>query len=85
MSRLLRITLSAALGLGVVAAAIALGDAGVFVSPPETVAEEFARKVVTGRYDVAMADVVREGLPRNKQIDMGWRGAWAPPLKWRPD
>ena len=60
MSRLLRIALIAALGLGVVGAAIAVGDAGLFVSPPEMVAEEFARKVVTGRYVVAMRHVVRE-------------------------
>jgi hypothetical protein len=44
-----------ALGMAVVAAVVIVGeDTTTFVSPPEAVAEEFTRKLATGRYDMAL-------------------------------
>lgn len=44
-----------ALALAVVAGVVIGGhDTTVFVSPPEAVAEEFTRKLATGRYDMAL-------------------------------
>ena len=55
MRDLLSIALVTAIGLGVVAAAVGPGDDRLlFVSPPEVVAEEFVRKLATGRYDRAV-------------------------------
>ena len=47
---------AAALALAVVAGVVFGGhDTTVLVSPPENVAEDFTRKLATGRYDVALA------------------------------
>lgn len=44
-----------AIALAVVAAVVIAGDdRTLFVSPPEAVAEEFTRKLATGRYDMAL-------------------------------
>jgi hypothetical protein len=43
--------------LGVVFAALALGDASTTVPPPESVAEQFARQIAARRYDRALEHV----------------------------
>jgi hypothetical protein len=50
--------------MGVIAAMVFAGhDTTLFVPPPENVAEEFTRKLATGRYDVALAHLERNGPP----------------------
>jgi hypothetical protein len=56
MKDVLPIVLVIAATLGLLAVAVGVGhDAGTLVSPPEAVAEQFARKLAGGRYDVASA------------------------------
>ena len=55
MKALLWLAAATMLSLGVVAIAVGPGhDTTIFVSPPEVVAEEFVRKLATGRYDRAV-------------------------------
>lgn len=50
--------LASGLALAVVAGVVIAGhDTTMFVPPPEAVAEEFTRKLATGRYDVALAEL----------------------------
>jgi hypothetical protein len=50
-----RLAAATALALAFVAGVVIAGhDTTVFVSPPENVAEEFTRKLATGRYDMAL-------------------------------
>jgi len=56
MKDLLPIVLVTAIALGLVGVAVVVGhDTSTLVSPPEAVAEQFARKLAGGRYDVASA------------------------------
>jgi hypothetical protein len=56
MKDLLPIVLVTTVALGLVGVAVVVGrDTSTLVSPPEAVAEQFARKLAGGRYDVASA------------------------------
>ena len=55
MKALLWLAIATSLSLGLVALAVGPGhDTTIFVSPPDVVAEEFVRKLATGRYDRAV-------------------------------
>ena len=61
MKDLLPLVLVSAVALGVVAAAVGLAhDTTTLVSPPESVAEQFVRKLARGRYDVARQHLVQD-------------------------
>jgi hypothetical protein len=46
--------------LGALALAVAAGDKGTFVPPPESVSESFVRQLTTGRYDRALPFLSRQ-------------------------
>ena len=54
MKSLLNVVLVTAVALGTSFAAVVVGDPTLAVPPPESVGEQFARDVVTRRYDRAM-------------------------------
>ena len=55
MKDVLSLVAAVAAAFGIVAAVVIAGDdTTLFVSPPEAVAEEFTRKLATGRYDRAV-------------------------------
>jgi hypothetical protein len=58
MKEILLLGVVIALALVIVGVSVFAGhDTSLFVSPPEAVCEDFARKVVTGRYDRAIKHV----------------------------
>jgi hypothetical protein len=61
MKDVARMVAAVAAVLAIVAAVVVAGhDTTMFVSPPEAVAEEFTRKLATGRYDMALDDLARK-------------------------
>ena len=61
MKDLLLLVLATAVALGVVAAAVGFAhDTNTLVSPPESVAEQFVRKLAGRRYDVARAHLAED-------------------------
>ena len=61
MKDLLRIVLVTGAALAVAGVAVGVGhDSTTLVSPPESVAEQFARKLAGGRYDVAREQLAHD-------------------------
>jgi hypothetical protein len=80
MKELLSVALAVALLIGVSALAIEkFDDRETFVSPPDAVAEGFAREVVTKRWDRARAYLVDPDSMSNAEIE-ALQKAWAQPI-----
>ncbi len=69
MKEIAGVILATALLLGMSALAIERGDRSTFVSPPEAVAEGFAREVVTKRWDRARTCLVDPDSMSNAEIE----------------
>jgi hypothetical protein len=69
MKDLVPIVLVTAAALGVAGVAVGVGhDSTTLVSPPESVAEQFARKLARGRYDVAREHLAHDSPERRDRI-----------------
>jgi hypothetical protein len=68
MKDLLPLVLVAAVALGIVVAAVDFTHDTTLVSPPESVAEQFVRKLAGGRYDVASAHLADDAPSQRERI-----------------
>ena len=69
MKDLFPVVLVTIAALGLVGASVGVGhDTQTLVSPPEAVAEQFARKLAGGRYDVAREHLDRDSPPEREHI-----------------